>query len=190
MVFDMRKHSAMIKDSNIHIMYSGPMWYDGIKGISEMVRTQLEGDHLPGSAAKAVFSVFVEQVTNMLMYSAEKEHFKMPDNSHVDVSTGMLALGVKNKTHFIQTGNAVRTEDANFIKDRIDHLNKLDKKEIRQFYKEKLREDNDNPGSKGAGLGLIEIAKRATAPIDYTIEQFNESISYFTMYVEITQEGI
>jgi len=190
MVFDMRRHSAVIKDSNIHIMYSGPLWDDGIKGIIEMVRTQLEGDHLPVNAAKAIFSVFVEQVTNMFMYSEEKERINIPDNNPVDVSAGILALGVNNKTYFIQTGNAIKTENINLIKEKIDHLNTLDKKELRQFYKEKLREENNNPGSKGAGLGLIEIAKRATAPISYTIEQLNESTSYFTMYVEITQERI
>jgi len=189
MVLDMRKHSAMIKDSSIYIMYSGPMWYDGIRGISEMVKSQLEGEKLPGSAAKAIFSVFIEQVTNMLMYSAEKDHLIKHDNNHADVSTGILALGVKNRTYFIQTGNAIKMENAAFIRERIDYLNTLNKKEIRQFYKEKLREENENTGSKGAGLGLIEIAKRATAPINYSIEQINEQISFFSMYVEITQEG-
>jgi len=190
MVLDMRKHSGMIKDLNIHIMYSGPMWDDGIKGITGMVKVQLEGEDLPSSAAKSIFSVFVEQVTNMLMYSAEKERFIQPDKEKIEVSTGMLILGEKNKTYFIQTGNAIKNDSAKLIKQRVDHLNTLDKKEIRQYYREKIRSEDDNPESKGAGLGLIEIAKRATAPIVYLIEPINNDLSYFTMYVEISQEGV
>ena len=188
MILDMRKHSEMIKNLNIHIMYSGPMWDDGIKGITSMVKVQLEGDDLPSSAAKSIFSVFVEQVTNILMYSAEKEQFIQADKDPADISTGMLLLGEKNKTYFIQTGNAIKSDSAKLIKEKIDHLNLLDKKELRQFYKEKIRMENDNPESKGGGLGLIEIAKRATAPIEYLIEPINGELSYFTMLVEIAQE--
>jgi len=69
-------------------------------------------------------------------------------------------------------------------------LNSLDKQELRQFYKEKMRSDNDNPESQGAGLGLIEIARRATAPIGYSFEPISDGLSYFTVYVEITQEVV
>ena len=189
MVVDMRKYSDMIKNLNIHIIYSGPMWDDGIKGLTGMVKVQLEGDDLTGNAAKSIFSVFVEQVTNMLMYSAEKEQFPQTDKGTVDISTGMLILGEKDKTYFIQTGNAITKESAKLVEERINHLNSLDKKDLRQYYREKMRSENDNPDSKGGGLGLIEIARRATAPIKYTIEPVNEKLSYFTMYVEISQEG-
>ena len=189
MILDMRKHSEMIKNLDIHIMYSGPMWDDGIKGITSMVKVQLEGEDLPSSAAKSIFSVFVEQVTNILMYSAEKERFSPAAQDPADISTGMLLLGQKEKKYFIQTGNAIKSDSSKLIKDRIDHLNLMDKKELRQYYKEKIRLENDNPISKGGGLGLIEIAKRATAPIMYTIEPVKEDLSYFTMLVEIAKEG-
>jgi hypothetical protein len=119
------------------------------------------------------------------MYSAEKKRFPQPGKDPIDISTGTLILGCKEQTYFIQTENAVKNESAELIKSRIDYLNTLDKKELRQYYKERLGADNDNPESQGAGLGLIEIARRATAPIEYKFELIGEGISYFTMYVEI-----
>jgi hypothetical protein len=188
MVLDMNEYAKMINKLNINIIYSGPMWEDGIKGLAEMVKVHLDHDNLSGSAAKAIFSVFVEQVTNMLMYSAEKQSYSRPDNEPVDVPVGILVLGHKDNVFFIQTRNAVKNENMELIKNRIEHLNTLDKKQLRQYYKEKLRSDDDNPESKGAGLGLIEIARRATKPIGYMFEPCNKSLSYFTMYVEIAQE--
>lgn len=189
MVFNMREYSGLIKGLDIDIIYSGPMWDDGIKGIAEMVKTHLENDEIPGSAARRVFSVFIEQVTNVLMYSAEKEKYVMPGDETVEVSTGMLVLGQKGSKYFIQTGNVIRSERAGFIKDSIDHLNSLDKEELRMYRRERLNSVNDNAESKGAGLGLIEIAKRATAPITYSFEPTDENSVYFTLYVEIDQEA-
>jgi len=184
----MLEYTGSLKKRNINISYSGPMWEDGLKGIAEMVKSSLSSDELPSSAAKSIFSVFIEQATNMLMYSAEKEHYPKHDAESSDVSTGMLVLGHKNLTYFIQTGNVVKSVNAELIKGRLDYLNTLDKKGIRQFYREQMRGENDNPESQGAGLGFIEIAKRATAPIKYDFEPLGEGLFYFTMYVEIGQE--
>jgi len=193
-MLDLSTYNEAVEKLNIKVIYNGPMWEDGVKGLAEMVRTHLVHDQLSGSVAKAIFSVFVEQVTNILMYSEEKKKFSQPpDFELVDVSIGTVIMGNKmgnRETFFVQTKNAVKDENIAFLKERIDYLNTLDKQELRQFYKEKVREDNDNPESKGAGLGLIEIARRATAPIGYTFEPISNGMSFFTMYVEITQEGV
>ena len=183
MIFDLREHSNRLNNLNISICYTGPMWEDGVKGIAEMVRTSLHHDELSNTIAKAIFSVFVEQVTNMLMYSTGKEKF---GNDDVDkVPTGAMLLGHKEKTYFIMTGNEIKIHNEKPIREKIDYLNTLDSKELRQYQKEKLREGDDNPDSKGAGLGLIEIARRATAPIEYKFETVNNESTFFSMYVEI-----
>jgi hypothetical protein len=188
MAIDMTEYNGMIKKLNIIMIYSGPVWQDGIKDIADLVQTRLDIDDISGSVAMSIFSVFVEQVTNVLMYSAEKKQFPQPNKDPIDISAGTLILGCKEQTYFIQTENAVKNESAELIKSRIDHLNTLDKKALRQYHRERLGADNDNPESRGAGLGLIEIARRATAPIEYKFEPISEGISYFTMYVEIGLE--
>jgi hypothetical protein len=183
----MLDYSNALKKLNITISYNGPLWSDGIKGIAEMVKTSLSHEDLPGKASKTIFSVFVEQVTNMLMYSAEKERFDKTETE--EASTGMLVLGHKDNMHFIQTGNTIKNESVEFVKNKIEHLNSLDKKELRQYHREAMRSENENPESKGGGLGLIEIARRVTGPIVYNFEPIDEWLSYFTMYVEIAQEA-
>jgi len=193
-MLDMSEYTGVVEKLNIKVIYSGPMWEDRLKGLAEMVKTHLSHDQLSGSASKAIFSVFVEQVTNMLMHSAEKEQYTQPpDNEVVDVSIGTVIMGNKTDkrdTFFVQTKNAVKDESVKFLSERIDYLNTLDKQGLRQFHREMVRIDNVNLESQGAGLGLIEIAKRATAPIGYSFEPISEGTSFFTLYVEITQEGV
>lgn len=189
MILNMNEYINMINNLKISIIYSGPMWEDGIKGISDVVRSHLDGaDDLPNNVAKTIFSVFIEQVTNMLLYSSEKVNYAIDENADADVTSGMLVLGHKGNTYFIQTRNAIEKGNTAFIKEKIDYLNTLDKKELRQYHKEQMRIESNNPESKGAGLGLIEIARRTTAPIGYEFESSDNGLTYFTMYVEIAQE--
>ena len=186
MVINMPEYINSLKEQNISISYNGPLWEEGIISMADMLKSQLSQKNLPKKASKTLFSVFVEQVTNMLMYSAGRALYG--HSADDEAPTGMLALGQKDNIFFIQTSNEIHTKNAEHVKSRIDYLNSLDKNELRQHNKERMRGENDNPESKGAGLGLIEIARRATAPISYRFDPINDEMSYFSMYVEIAQE--
>ena len=189
MIMDMLEYYYMLKKNNINIIYSGPIWADGVEGIGGTLRKRMAFDDLPFSASQSVFSVFVEQMNNMLMYSAEKERFQGNDEKQFGVSTGAFILGAQGKTYFLQSGNVVKNEDVELLKNRIDYLNTLDKKELRKYYKEQIKSENDNPNSRGAGLGLIEIARRASSKIEYSFTPVEDGLSFFSMFVIICQGG-
>ena len=175
----------MLRDSKITLVYSGPLWAEGIGGVANTLKRRMEFDELPLETSQEVFSVFVEQMNNMLMYSAEKEQFEAPDEPHSEAPKGTFILGTKGKAYFIQTGNLMRNESVEPIKSKIDYLNSLDKQELRKYYKEQMRSDTVNPDSKGAGLGLIEVARRISSKIEYTFTPYDDFYTFFTMYVTI-----
>jgi hypothetical protein len=179
------EYSRMLENSNISIIYSGPLWAEGIDGMAEFLQRRLDMDDMPLNASQAVFSVFVEQMNNMLMYSAEKEKQEHPEIGIRETSRGVFVLGSLDKSYYIQTGNVIKDSSVEILKGRIDHLNTLDKKELRSLYKEQIRSENDNPESKGAGIGLTEIARRANSKIEYEFVPYGDGLSYFTMYVTI-----
>jgi hypothetical protein len=185
MKFNILEYSKLLAKHNISIIYSGPLWAEGINGMAEFLQKRLDMDDMPLSASQAVFSIFVEQMNNMLMYSAEKERHESPETGTSEMSSGIFVLGSQDKSYYIQTGNVIRNDSVGILKERIDFLNTLDKKELRQFYKEQMKTENDNPESRGAGLGLTEIARRATSKIEYEFIPYGEDLSYFTMYVTV-----
>jgi hypothetical protein len=176
------EYSKLLTEHNISMIYSGPLWAEGIDGMAEFLQKRLDMDDMPLSESQAVFSVFVEQMNNMLMYSAEKEKHERPE---AETSSGIFVLGTCDKSYYVQTGNVINNSSVGLLKERIDFLNTMDKKELRQFYKEQMKAENNNPESKGAGLGLTEIAKRATSKIEYEFIPYSEGLSYFTMYVTV-----
>jgi hypothetical protein len=179
------EYSKLLAEHNIGIIYSGPLWAEGIDGMAEFLQKRLDMDDMSLSASQAVFSVFVEQMNNMLMYSAEKEKREHPETGSVEMASGILVLGSQDKSYYVQTGNVIKNSSIGLLKDRIDFLNTLDKKGLRELYKEQIKTGNDNPESKGAGLGLTEIARRATSKIEYEFIPYGEGLSYFTMYVTV-----
>lgn len=188
MMFDMLEYYNMLKKNKVSIIYSGPIWADGVEGIGVTLRKRLELDDLPLSASQSVFSVFVEQMNNMLQYSHAKESFEASDGKQLEVSSGVFLLGIRGKTYFLQSGNMMKNENVKLIKDRIDYLNTLDKTQVRKYYKEQIKADNLNPISKGAGLGLIEIARRASSKIEYSFTPLEGDFTFFAMYVQIGHE--
>jgi hypothetical protein len=114
------------------------------------------------------------------MYSKERAHVK--DKA---LSNGVFILGKQGGRYFIQTGNTVTANSAAILKKRIDYLNTLDKSELRRYFKKRILTEDDNPESMGAGLGLIEIARRAASKIDYEMSPEERGHHYFSIFVMI-----
>jgi hypothetical protein len=179
----------MLDNYHVKVIYSGPLWASGIDGMAEMLLKRLEFDDIPLNAFQSVFSIFVEQMNNMMMYSADKERRTNSEGNPLEISKGIFILGVQDTEYFIQCGNVVTNYSAEILKTRIDYLNTLDKKGLRQYYKQQMHAENSNLESKGAGVGLIEIARRASAPIDYEFEPYGNGLQYFTIYITVQQGG-
>jgi len=188
MKLDIRGYSKMLDQCEILVIYNGPIWSSDIDNLAGLVTNHLDED-LSLSMSQAVFSVFVEQINNMMMYSADKKSRVVSDGQVLETSKGIFVLSFHDGSYFIQTGNLVSDSNATILKNRIDYLNTLNKKELRQYYKERMKSENDNPESKGGGLGLIEIARRSSSPIKYELEPCEGGLKYFTTYIVICQKG-
>lgn len=186
MIGDMLNYYNLVKDNNIILIYNGPIWSEVVEEIGETVKKRLEIEALPLVVSQSIFSVFVEQMYNILNYSAEREQFlSEKSGKEFNVATGIFILGAKDKTYFVQCGNKIRTDQSGLIKERIDHLNTLDKVALRKYYKERMKAEDANPDSKGAGIGLIEIARRASSKMEYSFVALPDGFSFFTLYVNI-----
>jgi len=182
MITDMLEFYNMTKKYNLEIIYSGALWADGIEGIGEILRKRMAFEEMSLSASQAVFSVFVEQMNNMLMYSEEKQKV---ENRPAGVPKGVFLLGARGRVYIAQSGNVMKNENVESLKNRIDHLNTLDKTSLRKYYKEQIRRESKKLENKGGGIGLIEIAKRASSPISYDFKPYSEGLTFFTMCVTI-----
>ena len=96
------------------------------------------------------------------------------------ISAGMIVVGLENGRFFVACGNEVPDEQVVPLRAKLDHLAGLSSDELRTYYREKLRQTADE-GSLGGSIGLIEIARRSSAPVEYDFQARGAGRSFFCL---------
>ncbi|KIM08121.1 MAG: hypothetical protein KU28_04385 [Sulfurovum sp. PC08-66] len=171
------KFQQHLESEGIMFSFVGPVSHNVVEGVGTVLRNKMELEAVSTNVSLKVFSIFVEQIQNVIRYSADR----IPqDDFESDISFGMLVVGEKNKQYFLVGGNRVTCEQKERLNDFLDKLATMSKEELKQFYKERRKAQPDEH-SKGAGLGFIEMARKSTEPIKYNFEKIDNESYYFTI---------
>ncbi len=173
------QHKQDLERDGIIFSFSGPMSHEIIEGIGSAIRAKIgEGDDGDKRAALKVFSIFVEQVENVINYSAEKN----PADSAM--SFGIVVVGKKDGLFFISGGNRIENSRQNKLEEYLIKLAAMDKNELKIYYKERRRAGRDED-SKGAGIGFIEMARKSCKPLEFNFQKIDGEYSFFTIKISI-----
>lgn len=167
-----------LREEGILISFSGKFSQEIIEELGEAVKKYLEAEEHPKTDIFNVFSIFIEQTQNIKNYCVSKKDtgfYEQISNSCI-VVIGKNESGVK----YIFSGNMVQNEDTDRLEKVINELHGLDKQQLKKLYKQKLKQEI-NPERKSAGLGLVEIARKSTSPLEFSIEEMDELFSFFTL---------
>lgn len=176
-MLDFRKS---LYNEGVVFCYSGYMTEDVLMSIGKVIKQKLEVDEVDKNIARSVFSVFVEQVQNVIRYSIEKETSLRQNEKEIDLRYGLLMVGYKDDKYFVSCGNMVKNDNVDRLREGLMQIQQLDKEGLKALYKEILRGDSPE-GSKGAGVGFIDIAKRAKKGIEFDFSQYDDDFTYFTL---------
>jgi len=161
------------------IMFSfvGPVSHNVVEGVGTVLRNKMQIEAVSTNVSLKVFSIFIEQIQNVIRYSADR----IPeDDLDSEISFGMLIVGEKDDQYFLVGGNRVSQEQKDRLEGSLYKISKMDKDQLKQYYKEQRKAD-PSEYSKGAGLGFIEMARKASEPIKYNFERIDEENYYFTI---------
>lgn len=129
---------------------------------------------------KRIFNILVECLQNL--YHHTTETLNLPNGANSKNAT--IKILANSHAFFIETDNYIRNEKIFSLQSRIDKINAMDCSELRAFYKDKLNEEKELE-SKGADLGMIDIARKAGTKIQYEFEKINKEASVFHMRIHI-----
>jgi len=179
---------SMLHSQGVIFAYSGYVTEPVLSGVGEALKQKLTIDDADTKTLRSVFAIFVEQMQNIIRYSAEKAHQALPPASDVgalkEIRYGILTIGREGNDYVVCAGNLVRQVDVPRLKERLIRIRNMSKEELKALYKEQLRADPEE-GSKGAGLGFMEIARRATQPIDFDFADVDDEYSFFALKATI-----
>ncbi|MBC7908449.1 MAG: hypothetical protein H7Y60_17100 [Rhodospirillaceae bacterium] len=177
-----RAFKGVLDERGILFSFSGYLSEGILYSLGDTLRQKMTLDDTDLTTIKKVFSVFVEQAQNIIRYSAEKVLGTV--GKSVELSSGMVTIGTERGRFFIVCANTILEDDVPQLKHRLEVLQKMDKDEIKAYYKEQLREAPDEK-SRGATIGLIEIARRASEPIEFDFDRIDAEKHFFCLKVSI-----
>jgi len=178
-----RKFKDVLDEQGILFSFSGYISEGILYSLGEALRQKMTLEDTNINTVKKVFSVFVEQSQNIIRYSAEKVGGQ-GGKQQVELSSGMVTIGSEQGRFFIVCGNIILAEDMPRLRERLELLQSMDKDAIKQYYKEQLREAPEEQ-SRGATIGLIEIARRASQPLEFDFDAIDGDKYFFCLKVSI-----
>lgn len=169
-----------LQKNGVLITFSGRFTQEIIEELGDAVQKYMETEATLNNT-RDVFAVFIEQtqnVKNYANYQSESVHGEKIANS------GIVAIGKDEEGYFVSSGNMLATNDVGALKEKLDSIAPLDKVELKKLYKEQMKKTLP-PGTTSAGLGFIDMARRASGPLNYSIQDIDEQVSFFTLKVQV-----
>ncbi len=182
MYFNLLQLKKTLEEANILICFNGPFSQSIIEELGNAVRRYLSNDQMESAVLMDVFSVYIEQTQNIRNYARRREALG-DKNPAYEMAT--VLIGRDGDRHIVASGNTVHADDAAALAATIDELNGLDRQELRARFKEQSRKPASNEVGRGAGLGLIDIARKTSGPIQHMMHPLSEQHVFFQIIAAI-----
>jgi len=178
---DLKPLRQFLATEGILMCFNGPFRHSIIEELGKAVRRHLETEDVTKSATTDVFSVFIEAAQNVSNY-LNRSHWDEADRALLQC--GVLVIGRQGDHYTVRCGNHIRPGDTAALLARLDHLSGLAAPELKALYKEQMRAELP-PGTPGAGLGLIRMARTASRPLAYGVAPGEAGMDFFSLTVTL-----
>ena len=168
--------SHLLLNDQFVLSYSGYVSEDILRAVGDTLRERLANHVSDTNQIRNIFSIFVELMQNIIRYG--DDGLTISKQSEEKPAFGIVLVSQSEGRLSVMAGNFVTDEEARTLRERIESLANCDSEELRQLYRTKLREPVEET-SKGASLGLIEIARRASLPLSCDVIKSDNGYELF-----------
>ncbi len=165
-------YDALI-ENGIYVVYIGKFNQQITKFFSDMIETELAKECKEKVTRRRVYHTIVEILQNMQRHTEE-----------LGEGSGLFMIGRREHIYYIITSNKILKQNVNKLKETLDRINASSREELKEMYKKQLLEGNISKRG-GAGLGLIDIARKTESKYEYLFLPINFELDYFVLKIEI-----
>jgi len=173
-----RVRQLMMED-RLMFVYRGVVTNENSEALLLLLEKEMEQSEFGFIGRKRLFMFVLESLQNVSRH--------INDTAHAGMS-----LVVYSKTdigYTVTTANVINSVDEPELRSQLKQLNSMEPDEIRKLYREKLS-TTDFSSKGGAGLGLIEMAKKTGNKLDFDFVKINEELRYFILSKSVDAEGV
>jgi hypothetical protein len=168
--------------SGIKLVYLGEFSHGITKMFSTMGESEMVSKEENKKVRKRIYHIIVETLQNMNKHSDEI-------SADENVGNGLFIIGRKADEYYIITSNRVLNDRKGGLESAIKQVNSATAEELKQMHKTQIREGKLSEKG-GAGLGLIEIARKTNEKLQYQFIPIDVEFSFFILKVTINIKNI
>jgi predicted DNA-binding protein (UPF0278 family) len=174
-----RKIRDKMMKERLMFVYRGVVTNENSASLLMLLEKEMENSEFGFVGRKRVFMFVLESLQNVSRHS----------DHNVLANMSLVVYLKANGGYTVTTANVISNSHIGDLKKRLDEINQLQTSEIRSVYRQML--SNSEFSSKGgAGLGLIEMAKKTGNKLDYDFIKVDNGNSYFILSKTVDAEGV
>lgn len=163
--------------NGISLVYMGEFNQEIITMFTSMARNTMAGSGANKIIQRRVYHALVETLENLNQHSDEiSENGKM--------GKGFVIIGKKEDDYYIITSNKIKNKKRDNMKPILDTIFDSTKEELTQMFYTQIQKD-DLTEAEGAGLGLIDTARKTEKKLTYLFLPLDDEHSAFILKAEI-----
>ena len=168
---------SRVQQQDFEYVYRGYFTHNITKKILTLADLNIQKAVAFSTIQKRIYYIMVEGIQNISRHQDEIDQGN-------DEYPGIFAIQKQKARYYVTTGNLVLNNRIPSLKDKIKKINSLEKEDLKKFHKEILRSGAISDKG-GAGLGLIEMARKSGNKLVASFELINEEYSYFYLQTQI-----
>jgi Mor family transcriptional regulator len=176
---DLEAYYKKMQSEGIIMSYKGAATTGLISSMVDIIQTRLSDLEPKMALKKKVFSILVEILQNIY------HHFEEGLTESIKEDDAIIFILARNEGgYYINSGNYMNRSEVAALRNRLEEINALSPEELKEKYKQVL--GNGNISVKGgAGLGIIDIARKSGNKLDYKFSDYNDTLTFFSLTVRI-----
>ncbi|GAB4342508.1 MAG: SiaB family protein kinase [Flammeovirgaceae bacterium] len=166
-----------LRNKDILISYKGAMSSAIITEVCKEIESFWGENNLLG---KKIYNIFVELAQNISYYSVEKDVV-----GNEIIGKGYCIIEQQDDSVHLIACNVVENETIKILDEKCKLINSLDRPSLRKLKFNQREFPNNEKNSRGAGVGLIQVALIAENNINSLFLEIDKDYSLFRLSVNI-----
>jgi hypothetical protein len=180
--FHVHGFHQLMNENDIMLAYCGDFSQDLNKTLLSFTERKFRSENVEDNTRRKIFNIMVEQLQNISKNKIQNIE-GMPD------VTPVFILGSNEEDYILISSNIILNEKTEMLKIRLDQVNALSRDELKILYRE-VRLNSSFTEKSGAGIGIIDMARKSENKLEYDFEKLDDLYSIFSLKIRVTKEKI
>lgn len=172
---------CLLKQSDFSYVYNGDFSQALTDRILSFAEAAVDSHSESTKVKKKLYFVMVESLQNVARHSEVT-----PEKSQ-NASSFFIIQSIK-QDYYLTSANSIEKKDIASLREKLDHVNSLDKDALKTYSNEILTQGAFSEKG-GAGLGLVEMARKSGNKLAFDFSDINGATSYFYFQLKISSEN-